>query len=46
MNQLLDLLAGLNDNPYLLGIEDIQFKYGTKERKEMDIVLTVSTLVR
>jgi len=45
-NQMLDLLAGLNDNPYLVGIEELQVKCDTKKREQLDIVLTVSTSVK
>lgn len=44
--QVLDLLAGLNDNPYLVGIEELQVKCDTKKREQLDIVLTVSTSVK
>jgi hypothetical protein len=44
--QVLDLLAGLNDNPYLVGVEELQLKCDTKKREQMDIVLTVSTFVK
>jgi len=45
-NQMLDLLAGLNDNPYMVGVEGLQVKCDTKKREQMDIVLTVSTSVK
>ena len=44
--QVLDLLAGLNDNPYLVGVEELQLKCNQKSREQMDIVLTVSTYVK
>ncbi len=46
LNQVLDLLAGLNSNPYLAGIEEISLKCDPKDRRKMDLVLTVSTFVR
>jgi hypothetical protein len=44
--QVLDLLAGLNDNPYLVGVEELQLKCNQKDRDQMDIVLTISTFVK
>jgi hypothetical protein len=44
--QVLDLLAGLNDNPYLVGVEELQLKCNQKDREQVDIVLTVSTFVK
>jgi len=44
--QVLDLLAGLNDNPYLVGVEELQLKCNQKSREQIDIVLTVSTFVK
>ena len=46
LNQILDLLANLNSNPYLAGIEDISFKCDQKNRQQMDLVLTVSTFAK
>lgn len=48
--QLLDFLATLNENPYLVGIEELRFQCDTKQppdkRKEVEIDLTVSTFVK
>ena len=45
--QALGLLASLNENPYFVGAEDVQLKFSnTKERKEMDLVLVVSTFAK
>jgi len=45
--QILDLLASFRDNPYLVGIEDIQLNCDMKDRNQpMDIVLVVSTFVK
>jgi hypothetical protein len=44
--QVLDLLAGLGDNPYLVGVEELQLKCDTKKREQMDVVLTLSTFVK
>lgn len=44
--QILDLLAGLNDNPYLVGVEELRLKCNQKNREQMDVVLTVSTFVK
>ncbi len=46
LNQVLDLMAGLNSNPYLAGIEEISLKCDPKDRRKMDLVLTVSTFVK
>ena len=46
LNQILGLLADLNSNPYLAGIEDINVKCDTKDRRQMDLVLTVSTFAK
>ena len=45
-NQVLDLLAGLNSNPFLLGIEDIRLTCDKKDRKTMEIDMVVSTLTK
>jgi hypothetical protein len=48
-DQLLNFLASLNENPYLVGVEELRFKCDTKQpadkRKEIEIELTVSTFV-
>ena len=46
LNQVLDLLAGLNSNPYLAGIEELNIKCGQKDRRQMDLVMTVSTFAK
>ena len=46
LDQILNLLADLDSNPYLAGIEDISMKCDTKDRRQMDLVLTVSTFAR
>jgi hypothetical protein len=51
-DQLLDLLAGLKENPYLVGVEELQIRCDTKEPPEkrrdkpVEVDLVVSTLVR
>jgi hypothetical protein len=49
-DQVLDLLAALKDNPYLLGVEEIRIQCDTKQppekRQEVEIDMTVSTLVQ
>ena len=46
-SQLLDLIAALNENPYLVGIEDIQFRINPKKPTEIELSsLTVSTFAR
>ncbi len=45
--QIIGLLASFRDNPYLVGIEDIQLKCDMKDRgKPMDLILIVSTFVK
>ncbi len=46
LNQVLDLMAGLKSNPYLAGIEEISLKCDPKDRRKMDLVMTVSTFVK
>ena len=48
--QLLDFLAAMKENPYLVGLEALSVQCNTKEppekRKEVEIDLTVSTFVQ
>jgi len=44
--QVLDLLAGLNENPYLVGVEELQIRTDPKKPQEVELDLTVSTLTR
>jgi len=44
--QVLDLLANLKENPYLVGIEEMRIKCDPKKPQEVDLDLTVSTFVR
>jgi len=44
--QVLDLLAGLNENPYLVGIEEFKIRCDPKNPQEVELDLTVSTFVR
>ena len=41
--QVLDFLARLNENPYLVGIEELKIKCDPKKRGEVELNLTVST---
>lgn len=45
-SQVLDLLAHLNKNQYLVGIEEIRLKCDPKKRNEMDLTLTASTFCK
>jgi hypothetical protein len=45
-SQLLDLLAGLDENPYLVGIEDLRIKVDTKNRQQIELDFTVSTFAK
>lgn len=44
--QVLDLLATLNENPYLVGIEQFKIECDPKKRQEVEVDLTVSTFVK
>ena len=52
LDQLLDFLANGNENPYLVGVEELRIQCDTKEPperrkdKEIQIDLTVSTFVK
>lgn len=51
-DQFLDFLANLKENPYLVGVEELQIRFDTKEPpekrkdKDVDVDLIVSTFVR
>ena len=45
-SQVLDLIVALQENPYFVGIEQLNMKFNSKDRKEMDLVLVVSTFVK
>ncbi len=44
--QVLDLLASLKENPYLVGIEELKIECDPKKRQEIKLDLTVSTFVK
>jgi len=44
--QVLDLLAGLNENPYLVGVEELRIRCDPKKPQEVELDLTVSTFVK
>ncbi len=44
--QVLDFLARLNENPYLVGIEELKIKCDPKKQGEVALDLTVSTFAR
>lgn len=50
LEQVLGLLAGLNENPYLVGVEELRIhcdpKQKPEQRKEIEFELTVSTFVK
>jgi hypothetical protein len=43
--QALDLLANLNENPYLVGIEELKIECDQKKRQDVKLDLTISTFV-
>jgi len=45
-DQILQLVADLNKNPYLAGIEEFKIVCGKEKREKMSLDLTVSTFVR
>ena len=44
--QILNLLADLKNNPYLVGIEEMRIKKDAKNKNQVEFDLTVSTLVK
>ncbi|MHC4645100.1 MAG: hypothetical protein ACYTBJ_06345 [Planctomycetota bacterium] len=44
--QALELLAALKENPYLVGIEEFKIACQPEKRKEFELDITVSTLVK
>jgi hypothetical protein len=44
--QSLNLLAALNENPYLAGIEEFRIKCDPKKRQEFELDLVVTTYVK
>jgi len=44
--QVLDFLARLNANPYLVGIEELKIKCDPKKRGEVELNFTVSTFAK
>jgi hypothetical protein len=44
--QLLDFLANLNENPYLVGIEELKFKCDPKKKGEVELDFRVSTFAK
>jgi hypothetical protein len=44
--QLLDFLAKLNENPYLVGVEELRIRCDAKNREDMEMDLTVSTFIK
>jgi hypothetical protein len=45
-NKMLDLLTNLNENPYLVGIEEMRMECDPKKRQKFKLDLTVSTFVK
>ena len=44
--QVLDLLANLKENPYLVGVEELRIKCDAKKPQDVELDLTVSTFVK
>jgi hypothetical protein len=44
--QMLDFLSRLNENPYLVGIEEFKIKCDPKKRGEVELDFTVSTFAK
>lgn len=45
-DQILKLLTSMNENPYLAAIEEFEMKCDSKNRKEMELTLVVSTYIK
>lgn len=45
-SQVLDFLARLNENPYLVGIEEFRIKVDPKRREDVELDFTVSTFAK
>lgn len=45
-SQLMDFLSRLNENPYLVGVEELRIRCDKKNPQDVDIDLTVSTLTK
>jgi hypothetical protein len=45
-SQVLDFLAQLNENPYLVGIEEFKIKVDPKKRENVQLDFTVSTFAK
>ncbi len=46
LTQVLDLLANLKDNPYLVSIEELRIRCDKKNSQQVDMDLTVSTFIK
>jgi len=44
--QMLDLLANLKENPYLVGVEELRIRCDAKNPRDVEFDLTVSTFVK
>lgn len=44
--QVMDLLATLKENPYLVAVEELRVRIDPKKRQEVDMDITVSTFVK
>jgi hypothetical protein len=44
--QVLDLLARLKENPYLVGIEELRVRSDRRDPRQVELNMTVSTLVK
>jgi hypothetical protein len=44
--QLMDLLASMDENPYLVGVEELTLKCDAKNRRELEATLIVSTFCK
>ena len=45
-SQIVDFLANLEENPYLVGIEQMRIKCDEKKRDQLEVTLTLSTFAR
>ncbi len=45
-NQMLNLLGSLNENPYFVGVEELDLKPDTRNRNDLEFSITVSTFAK
>jgi hypothetical protein len=46
LGQMLNLLGSLNENPYFVGVEELEMKPDARNRNELEFSITVSTFAK